>query len=51
MTKIRIHFTKDEKILIANEFLEPGFESKFIAKKYTLHPHTLSKLEESTCCL
>lgn len=43
MSKIRKHYTKEEKLLIVNESLEPGSDLKYIAKKYDIHPNTLGK--------
>jgi transposase len=43
MSKLRRHYTKEEKLLIVNESLEKGADVKLIAQKYALHPNTLSK--------
>jgi transposase len=43
MSKIKKHYTKEEKLLIVNESLEPGADLRFIARKYDIHPNTLGK--------
>jgi transposase len=43
VSKVRRHYSKEEKLLIVNESLEHDADSKLIAKKYDIHPNTLSK--------
>jgi transposase len=43
MTKVRKHYSKEEKLMIVNESLEESANLKFISKKYSVHTNTLVK--------